>query len=176
MSCLILSSGHLISLIPLEQQQVVRLSAPSCSQCSSNKIRILSLMWSNYFGEWLGITKILLHDISKISFRPSDRDNKISRGRNQGEEGKGKREIQEQGKDLNPSHSYNFDVNGSKRLSEPGEGSQVSRKAGEQHKGILATPVSKSAPLGIQLKSPYANSHRMGNKQEEVETCTRLQG
>ena len=78
---------------------------------------------------------------------------------------------------LNPSHSYQFDASASNRCPEPGEGSQVSRRAPEeQHKGIPATPASKSASLGAQLKCLYANAHSMGNKQEELEVCTRLQG
>ncbi|GAB0209472.1 hypothetical protein GRJ2_003414300 [Grus japonensis] len=43
-------------------------------------------------------------------------------------------------------------------------------------KGIPATPASQSASLGAQLKCLYANACSMGNKQEELETCTHLQG
>ena len=54
------------------------------------------------------------------------------------------------------------------------KGSQVCRKTlGGQHKGTLAR---KSASLGAQLKCLNANAHSMGNKQEDLETCARLQG
>jgi len=75
---------------------------------------------------------------------------------------------------LNPSHCYQFDAGPSSRCTEPGEGSQVSRRTHEgQYKGI---PAGKSASLGAQLKFPYANASSMGNKQEESETCACLQG
>ena len=74
---------------------------------------------------------------------------------------------------LNPSHSYQFDARASNRCPEPGEGTQVSRRAPEeQHKG---TPASKTASSGAQLQCLYANTRSMGNKQEELETCARLQ-
>ena len=79
--------------------------------------------------------------------------------------------------DLNLSHSYQFDASASSRCPEPGEESEVSGRAPEeQHKGIPATPASKSASLGAQLKCLYANAHSMGNKEEELETFTCLQG
>ncbi|GAB0181485.1 hypothetical protein GRJ2_000613800 [Grus japonensis] len=43
-------------------------------------------------------------------------------------------------------------------------------------KGIPATPASQSASSEAQLKCLYANDHSMGNKQEELEMCTHLQG
>ncbi|GAB0203506.1 interleukin-6 receptor subunit beta [Grus japonensis] len=43
-------------------------------------------------------------------------------------------------------------------------------------KGIPATPATKSASSGAQLKCLYANTRSMGNKQEALETCTCLQG
>ena len=46
----------------------------------------------------------------------------------------------------------------------------------EKHKGIPATPASKSASSGAQLKCLCANVCSMGNKQEELEVCTCLQG
>ncbi|GAB0188002.1 hypothetical protein GRJ2_001265500 [Grus japonensis] len=45
---------------------------------------------------------------------------------------------------------------------------------GRYIKRIPATPANKSASMGAQLKCLYAQS--MGNKQEELETCVRLQG
>jgi len=78
---------------------------------------------------------------------------------------------------LYPCHCYHFDASASSRHPEPGEGSQVSRRAPEgQHKGTPATPASKSASSGAQLKCLYANTHSMGNKQEELEMCACLQG
>ena len=63
---------------------------------------------------------------------------------------------------LNPSHFYQFDASAINRCPEPGEGSQVSRRAPEErHKGI---PASKSASLGAQLKCLYVNTCSMGNK------------
>jgi len=58
----------------------------------------------------------------------------------------------------------------------PGEGSQVSRRAPQEPKGTPATPASKSAPSRAQLNCHQANTCSMGNKQEELETCTHLQG
>jgi len=47
---------------------------------------------------------------------------------------------------LNPSHCYRFDASASSRCPEPGEGSQINRRAVEGlHKG---TPASKSASSG----------------------------
>ncbi|GAB0204837.1 hypothetical protein GRJ2_002949300 [Grus japonensis] len=43
-------------------------------------------------------------------------------------------------------------------------------------KGIPATPASKSASSGAQLKCLYANTCSMDNKQEALEICTHLQG
>ena len=75
---------------------------------------------------------------------------------------------------LNPSCCYQFDAGTSNRCPEPGEESQVSRRAPEgQHNG---TPASKSAALGTQLKCPHANMHIMASKQEELKMCARLQG
>ncbi|GAB0181548.1 hypothetical protein GRJ2_000620100 [Grus japonensis] len=77
---------------------------------------------------------------------------------------------------LNPSNSYQFDVNAGNRCPELGKGSQVSRRAPEvQHKVIPATPANQSASSGAQLKCLYANDHNMGNKEEELETCACLQ-
>ncbi|GAB0185820.1 hypothetical protein GRJ2_001047300 [Grus japonensis] len=47
---------------------------------------------------------------------------------------------------------------------------------GRYIKRIPATPANKSASSGAQLKCLYANAQSMGNKQEELETCVRLQG
>jgi len=75
---------------------------------------------------------------------------------------------------LSPSHCWQFDASASSRCPEPGEGAQVNRRAPEgQHKG---TPASKSASLEAQLKRLCANTHSMGNKQEELEMCACLQG
>jgi len=75
---------------------------------------------------------------------------------------------------LGPSRCYQFDAGHSSRCPEPGQGSQVSRRAPEgQHKG---TPASITAPWGAQLKCLNANECSMGNKQEELETCAHLQG
>lgn len=53
---------------------------------------------------------------------------------------------------------------------------QVSKKAPEeQHEGIPATPVSKSASSRAQLKCLYANTHNMENKQGKLEMCACLQ-
>ena len=55
---------------------------------------------------------------------------------------------------LNPSHSYQFDGSASNRCPEPGEGSQVNRRAPElQHEGIPATPAGKSAASGPNLNA-----------------------
>jgi len=62
----------------------------------------------------------------------------------------------------------------SSRCPEPGEGSQVSRRAPEGRQE--GTPASNSASSGAQLKCLYANACVMGNEQEELETCARLQG
>ena len=51
-------------------------------------------------------------------------------------------------RNLNPSHSYQFDASASNRCPEPGEGSQVRRAPEEQPKGIPATPASKSPSSG----------------------------
>jgi len=52
----------------------------------------------------------------------------------------------------------------------PGEVSQISRRAPEeQRKRTSATPASKSAPSGAQLKCLYAKACSMGNKWEELE-------
>lgn len=78
---------------------------------------------------------------------------------------------------LNSSCSSQFDSSVNNRYTEPGEGSQITKKAlKEQHKGLLATPVCKSASSGAQLKCLPANEHSMGNEQEESETYTHLQG
>lgn len=78
---------------------------------------------------------------------------------------------------LNPSHSYRFDVSARNRFPEPGEGSQVSRRAPEeQHKGIPVTPVSKLASLGAQLKCFYKDARSVGYKQEKLEICSLLRG
>jgi len=75
---------------------------------------------------------------------------------------------------LNPSHCYQFYTIASSSCPEPGEASQVSRRAPEgQHKG---TPASKSASLRTQLKCLHANACSTGNKQEKLETFTHLQG
>lgn len=69
-----------------------------------------------------------------------------------------------------------FNASVSDRRSEPEEGSQVIRRAPEvQHRGIPATPDSKEALSGAQLKCLYANAHSMGSKQEELERYTNLQ-
>ncbi|GAB0192581.1 hypothetical protein GRJ2_003481800 [Grus japonensis] len=47
---------------------------------------------------------------------------------------------------------------------------------GEYIKRIPAAPANKSASSGTKLKCLYANARSMGNKQEELETCARLQG
>ncbi|GAB0200352.1 hypothetical protein GRJ2_002500600 [Grus japonensis] len=47
---------------------------------------------------------------------------------------------------------------------------------GRYIKRIPATPANKSASLGAQLKCLYVNTRSMGNKQEELEMCVRLQG
>lgn len=66
---------------------------------------------------------------------------------------------------LNPSNSYQFDASASNRCPEPREGSQISRTAPkEQHEGISATPTSKSASSGAQLKCLYVKVHNTGNK------------
>ncbi|XP_010293539.1 PREDICTED: uncharacterized protein LOC104627127, partial [Phaethon lepturus] len=78
---------------------------------------------------------------------------------------------------FNPPHSYQFDASARNRCPEPGEGTQVSMRAPEeQHKGIPATPASKSALSGAQLKCLCANTHSIGNKQEELDKCVCLQG
>lgn len=48
--------------------------------------------------------------------------------------------------------------------------------AGMQHKGILATPASKLASSGAQLKYLYGNVRSMGNKQEQLEMCAHPAG
>lgn len=54
-----------------------------------------------------------------------------------------KTEVVGGGGNLSPSHSYQFDASASNRCPDPGEGSQVSRRAPEeQHSGITATPAS----------------------------------
>jgi len=45
-----------------------------------------------------------------------------------------------------------------------------------QHKRTPATPARKLASSGAQPKCLYANACRIGNKQEELETCVCLQG
>lgn len=78
---------------------------------------------------------------------------------------------------LSPPNSYQFDASASNRCPEPGEGSQVSGRAPEeQHKGIATAPASISASAGTQLKCCYASTHTTGNKQEELEMYTYLQG
>ncbi|GAB0204840.1 hypothetical protein GRJ2_002949600 [Grus japonensis] len=47
---------------------------------------------------------------------------------------------------------------------------------GRYIKRIPATPANKSASSGAQLKCLYVNTRSMGNKQEELEMCVRLQG
>ncbi|GAB0195784.1 hypothetical protein GRJ2_002043700 [Grus japonensis] len=47
---------------------------------------------------------------------------------------------------------------------------------GEYIKRIPAAPANKSASSGTKLKCLYTNARSMGNKQEELETCARLQG
>ncbi|GAB0180798.1 hypothetical protein GRJ2_000545100 [Grus japonensis] len=47
---------------------------------------------------------------------------------------------------------------------------------GRYIKRIPATPASKSASSGAQLKCLYVNAWSMGDKQEELETCVCLQG
>ncbi|GAB0210150.1 hypothetical protein GRJ2_003480800 [Grus japonensis] len=47
---------------------------------------------------------------------------------------------------------------------------------GRYIKRIPSTPANKSASSGAQLKCLYVNARSMGNKQEELEMCVRLQG
>lgn len=78
---------------------------------------------------------------------------------------------------LNPCHSYLFDASTSNRCPEPGEDSQVIRRAHEEHKVVPAIPANKSASLGAQLTCLCENAHSMeNNKQEELEMRTHWQG
>jgi len=65
----------------------------------------------------------------------------------------------------------------SNRCPEPGEGTQVTQRAPEEHhKVIPATPASKPSSTTAQFKCLYANTCSMGNKREELGMCTCLQG
>lgn len=76
---------------------------------------------------------------------------------------------------LGSFHSYQFDARATNKCPEPGEGLQVGRRASAgRHK--LPSPASKLSSLGAHLKCLCANTHSMGNKQEEVERCACLQG
>jgi len=75
-------------------------------------------------------------------------------------------------RNLSPSHSYQFYVSASSRCPEPGEGSQVTGRAPDrQHRG---TPVSQ-LHHGPNLNASMQIARSLRNKQEELETCTRLQ-
>ncbi|GAB0207775.1 macrophage immunometabolism regulator [Grus japonensis] len=137
------------------------------------------IVWGNSAAEFFEKRKKIVHILLKASF-PTKQSIVVvgllflsCPSNLSGEEGF-KLKLPREG-NLNPSHSYQFDASASNTYPEPGEGSQVSRRAPEvRHKGIPATPASKSASSGAQLKCLYANAHSMGNKQEELETCTRL--
>lgn len=54
------------------------------------------------------------------------------------------------GKELQPTHSYQFDARASEECPEAGEGLQVRRAPEAQNKGIPATSASKSASLSAR--------------------------
>lgn len=77
---------------------------------------------------------------------------------------------------LNPFHSYQSDATASKRWPEPGEGSQVGRRAPEeQHKGIPATSAVSQLHRGPDVNALMQTHLVWGNKQEKLDTCICLQ-
>ncbi|GAB0204069.1 mitochondrial enolase superfamily member 1 [Grus japonensis] len=62
------------------------------------------------------------------------------------------------------------------RGDEPGAPEVIGINRETPVKYLKGIPASKSASSGAQLKCLYANARSMGNKQEDSETCTRLQG